>query len=208
MVGWTGWLITLALWGVFLPVSVLWGGYALSPLCFPMIPPTLFRDVYIEVQRLLPSFSGVPPPLVHAGCTPGGVRLRDALFDEACYARCTDAPFLMTSWQDTVAWWACDLSVDMCLGAAQWVSMLPVPVMRDFVASARFYADVVAFGSVDAEYVAAYRMCAVLTLYNVGTMAVILAVGALLLPSALVVTMELTTGLLVFMLDVQAANAA
>jgi hypothetical protein len=110
-------MLTTALWGVLLPAFVLWGGYTLSPLCFPMVPPTLFRDIYVEVQRLLPSFSGVPPALLRpgsqqlspfcpllcvdylgVGCTTGGVRVLDDLFDASCYARCSDAPFLMTSW--------------------------------------------------------------------------------------------------------------
>ena len=60
-------MLTTALWGVLLPAFVLWGGYTLSPLCFPMVPPTLFRDIYVEVQRLLPSFSGVPPALLRPG---------------------------------------------------------------------------------------------------------------------------------------------
>ena len=60
-------MLTTALWGVLLPAFVLWGGYTLSQLCFPMVPPTLFRDIYVEVQRLLPSFSGVPPALLRPG---------------------------------------------------------------------------------------------------------------------------------------------
>ena len=110
--------------------------------------------------------------------------------------------------QDTIAWWACDLSVDMCLGAADWVALLPTPLLRDFISSARFYADVVLYGAVDAQYVAAYRLCAVLTLYNVGVMVAFLAVAALVLPAAMVMALELAVGLFVFLLDVQAANAA
>ena len=41
--------------------------------------------------------------LLRPGCAPNGTR--NGLVDDACYLRCNDAPFLMTSWQDTGAWW-------------------------------------------------------------------------------------------------------
>ena len=67
-----GTLVTMFLWTMLLPVLVLWGAYTLSPLCFPLLPPVLFRDIYLEVQRLLPTFTGVPKTLVRSGCSTAG----------------------------------------------------------------------------------------------------------------------------------------
>ena len=55
-----GGAFTYLLWMGLLPMLVLWGTYTLSPLCFPLVPPTLMRDVYRELQRLVPATQAMP----------------------------------------------------------------------------------------------------------------------------------------------------
>ena len=56
-----GGYVTYVLWGGIFPSLVLWGTYTLSPLCLPLIPPTLMRDVYLELQSIVPSVQARSP---------------------------------------------------------------------------------------------------------------------------------------------------
>ena len=187
------------------PIMVLWGTYTLSPLCFPMLPPTLFRDIYVEVEKLLPSAVMLPNTFVRSGCTSNGTLLADGLFHEECFVRCTDPPFLMTSWQDTTAWWMCELDTRMCKAVAEWVHVLPF--LKDFVSSSYYYADVIQFGVVDDQFTGAHRLCAMFTAYNVGLLVIMIALVLLLLPYVLITVIEVLTAVSVFLVEAQAVDA-
>ena len=187
------------------PVMVLWGTYTLSPLCFPMLPPTLFRDIYVEVERYFPASVLLPNTFVKKGCLSNGTLISDALYHDDCFIRCTDPPFLMTSWQDTTAWWLCELDTQMCRAVADWVRILPF--MRDFISSAYYYADVIRFGAVDDQFTAAHRVCAVFTMYNIGLLVIMIALALMLLPYVTITLVEIVTAISIFLVEAQAVDA-
>ena len=197
---------SFVMWAIIFPPLVLWGAYNISPLCMPMVPPTLARDIYVEVQTYLPKSFVVPATFTRPSCTSEGIRRADGVFDSNCFLRCKDRPFLMVSWQDTLAWWLCELSADMCVGMARWVDI--TTLLPDFVSSAYYYADVIRFSVVDTDFVSAHRMCAVFTLYNLGFILVLFMCAVWLLPSVCIALFDMLTGLFVFLIDVQTAESA
>ena len=196
---------TFLLWGLLFNVLVIWGAYNISPLCFPMIPPTLMRDIYVEVQMLLPKSWIVPTTFTRAGCDSDGARLSDGIYDPSCFLMCADPPFSMVSWEDTLAWWMCELSTDACTGAARWIGL--TNLAPDFVSSAYYYTDVLRFSAVDQEFVSAHRFCAVFTLYNIGFVMTLFIIAAFLTPYICSAVFDLLTGVFVFLIDIQAAES-
>ena len=193
------------LWSLMFPALVMWGAYNISPLCMHMIPPTLLRDVYVEVQNLLPKSFVVPPLFTRAGCTGDGIRVSDEVFDPECFLRCSEEPFLMVSWEDTMAWWMCELSVDMCTGVAKFVDL--TTFLPDFVSSAFYYGEVIRFSAADVAFVSAHRICAVFTVYSVGFFLILFVLAVLLLPYVLTASFDILTGVFVFLVDIQAAES-
>ena len=182
-----GWL----LWMVCFPIAVLWVAYGMSPLCFPMLPPRLPRDLATGVARLLPPERlEIPSFLVSENCTLQG-RISDGSFDARCFKKCNIAPFYMLSWQDTLAWWLCDLSPQLGRSAANFMTG---GFFQDFASSAAYYADVIAFGNVDPDFVAAHRLCAFMSSHNIVAAALGAAVGAMVLPSVLIAIAEIFVG--------------
>ena len=184
-----GWL----LWVVLFPMVVLWTAYGVSPLCFPMLPPRLPRDLATGIQGILPPESmEIPRFLVEEECTIRG-RLSDGSFAHRCFKQCGAAPFYMIGWQDCLAWWLCDLSPQIGRAASAWLSGGGGLFFQDFASSAAYYADVIAFSGVDPEFVAAHRLCAFMTLHTIVFALLAAAVAAIVLPSAVMAVAEIFT---------------
>jgi hypothetical protein len=166
-----------------------------------MLPPRLPRDLATGVEQMLPSGSlEIPSFLVSENCTLRG-RISDGSFDPRCFKRCDTAPFYMLSWQDTLAWWLCDLSPQLGRAAAEnggW--------FRDFASSAAYYSDVIAFGDVDPEFVAAHRLCAFMSSHNIVFAALAAAVGAIVLPSVVLAIAEIFVGAIALLFSAAGAQ--
>lgn len=178
-----GWL----LWAILFPMVVMWTAYGVSPLCFPMLPPQFPRDIATGIERLLPSQRmEIPRFLVAEDCTVRG-RLSDGTFDTRCFKQCSAAPFYMIGWQDTLAWWLCDLSPHLARAASD---VLTGSWFQDFASSAAYYADVIEFGDVDPEFVAAHRLCAFLASHTLVFGALAGAIAVIVLPTIVVAIAE------------------
>lgn len=193
----------LALWMVLFPMVLLWVAYGVSPLCWPMIPPRLPHDVATELQALVPESFEIPRFLVQPDCTVRGMLL-DGTFDpNYCYKQCTADPFLMRSWQDPLAWWACDLSPAFCVSLGD--GLAPLGVFQDFVSSTVYYSQVVQFEASDPDFTGAHRLCAFFASYNVVFAFAGVGFALLVAPSVFVAVSEIFAGALVLL--VQAAGA-
>ena len=108
--------------------------------------------------------------------------------------------------QDPLAWWLCDLSTTLCLGAgraaARW------GFFQDFVASTVYFADVVRFEALDSDFVGAHRLCAFFMSYELGFALALAALAAMLLPSVVVAIGEIFTGALVLLVQAASAESA
>jgi hypothetical protein len=171
-----------ALWVVVFPVTVLWCAYGTSPMCFPMLPPRLPSDIAAAIVRILPE--DVPRFSVSENCSLRGFAFNSSspssYFDaKRCFKQCDAPPFSMRSWQDTAAWWLCDISPQLARHASKLASHFPF--LQDFEDSAAYFAEVIAFGNTyDTDFVSAHRLCAVMTCHTLvfaalaGTMVVLM----------------------------------
>ena len=186
-------LLPLWVWLVLFPIALFWTAYGISPLCFPMIPPQLPRDLVLGITRLIPSEMEIPRFLVSEECNIRGVvadqRLSPDADQKRCFKKCTDDPFLMVGWQDTLAWWLCDLSPSLCRAVADRYFR-----GGDFATSAAYFADVIAFSEIDPEFVAAHRLCAAMTSHYLVFALAAAAVAIIVLPSVIVAIAEIFTG--------------
>ena len=155
-------LLTWILWVFVFPCIIYWAAYNLSPLCWPMIPPSLPHEIASEIKAIIPDSFEIPTFLVHANCTLRGL-LSDGSYDPGCFKACSNAPFYITSWQDVSAWWLCEFSTGICREIAgitdKWGAL------SDMTSSLNYFADVVDFSSEDSDFVAAHRVCAIFSIY-------------------------------------------
>ena len=86
------------LWTILFPMVFFWLAYGTSPLCWPMIPPSLPHDIAAEITSIVPESLEIPRFLVEEHCTIRGL-LSDGTYDPRCFKQCEHAPFLMQSWQ-------------------------------------------------------------------------------------------------------------
>ena len=86
------------LWIILFPMVFFWVAYGTSPLCWPMIPPSLPHDIAVEITSIVPESLEIPRFLVEDHCTIRGI-LSDGTYDPRCFKQCQQAPFLMQSWQ-------------------------------------------------------------------------------------------------------------
>jgi hypothetical protein len=199
-------MITFFAWVVLFPVVLFWAVYNVSPLCWPMIPPKLPHDIASEISSLVPESLEIPAYLVDQGCSVRGL-LSDGTYDPRCFKQCSQEPFLMLSWQDPAAWWLCDLiSVDACRFAGKFASSWDV--FQDLSSSSSYYSDVIAFGSRDADFVGAHRLCAFFMSYEIVFALFVLVMSIFVLPSIFQAIIEIFAGALVLLMYAYSAEMA
>jgi hypothetical protein len=189
--------MSMLLWAGIFPTCLFWSLYGVSPLCWPMVPLQFPRDVVHAAERYLQPFVGeVPPVMMRANCT--------SPQKKGCMLSCQDPPFLMTSCLDVLAWWMCDWSTELCSSSAHvaeraysWAGL------HNFVSSATYYADVLAYSaqSGDADFAAAHRWCAIFASWRVLLDGCILLTIFVLLPTVLLTALDIVVAMLGFMWD-------
>ena len=112
----------------------------------------------------------------------------------------------MLSWQDPAAWWLCDIvSTEVCVFAGKSASTWGV--FQDFASSTSYFAEVIAFGSSDKDFVGAHRLCAFFMSYEIVFSFIIFAMVILILPSVIEAIIEIFTGALVLLIYAYNAEA-
>jgi hypothetical protein len=198
-------MITWFVWIFLFPVVLFWAVYNVSPLCWPMIPPKFPHDVATEFTAMVPESIEIPTFLVDQTCSVRGM-LSDGTYDSRCFKQCSKDPFLMLSWQDPAAWWLCDIiSTDACVFAGKSASTWGV--FQDFASSTAYYAEVIAFGSKDKDFVGAHRLCAFFMSYELVFAFMVLAMAVSILPSIIEVIVEIFSGALVLLMYAYSAEA-
>ena len=197
---------TRLVWLLLFPMLVFWAAYGIAPTCWPMVPPRFPRDLAAEIGGFVPASLEIPRFLVDARCDVRGNLLLSGDYDPTCFKSCSDDPFLFKSWQDPAAWWLCELSATLCgqaaAGAERW------SFLGDFVSSAAFFGEVVAFGAQDPDYTAAFRTCAFFASAELLLSIVLALVLILLFPSLLVAVLEIFGAALVMLSQASASEAA
>jgi hypothetical protein len=197
-------VISWMAWIILFPMILFWAVYNISPLCWPMIPPKLPHDLYVELGSLVPSSVKIPSFLVQLDCSDRGL-LSDGTYDPRCFKQCGQEPFLMLSWQDPLAWWLCDISTSMCQSVGK-TSSLWGGVFQDFASSTQYYSEVIAFGPQDADFVAAHRLCAFLMSYEIIFALIALALAIFVIPSICQAIIEIFSGAVVMLLYASGAE--
>ena len=199
-----------ALWVVVFPIAVLWCAYGTSPMCFPMLPPRLPSDIAAAIVRILPD--DIPRFSVSENCSLRGfVHSNDTGFNgqkfdaKRCFKQCDAPPFSMRSWQDTTAWWMCDISPQLCTHASRVASKFYF--LQDFQESAAYFAEVIRFGNTyDPDFVSAHRLCAIMTLHTVVFAALAGTAAILMIPPTAIAIAEIFAGAIAVLLQSYAAQ--
>ena len=198
-------MITWFMWIFIFPAVLFWAVYNISPLCWPMIPPKFPHDVAAEFTTLIPESIEIPTFLVDRTCSVRGL-LSDGTYDSRCFKQCSKDPFLMLSWQDPAAWWLCDIiSTDACLFAGKSASTWGV--FQDFTSSTSYYAEVIAFGSKDNDFVGAHRLCAFFMSYELVFAFMALVMVIFILPSIIQTIVEIFSGAVILLMYASNAEA-
>ena len=203
-------IASYVMWRIGFPMLFFWISYGVAPVCWPMVPPRIAHDLAAEVGAFLPLNGSweIPRFLVREDCNVLGRLLLDGTFDPACFRKCDAEPFLFKSWQDVAAWWSCDFSTQLCATLRlQAASHMP-GILGDFISSADYFGQVVAFTGQDPDFTAAFRTCAVFTAYHV-ILSLALALFVLLtLPALMLAILELFSASLVMLTQAAASEAA
>lgn len=113
----------------------------------------------------------------------------------------------MRTWQDSAAWWVCDISPAMGTMAAQWASSFYF--LQDFEESATYFAEVIAFGNeYDPDYVASHRICAVMTSHTIVFAALGGAMVLLMIPPVAIAVAEILASAIGLLCSAYAVEAA
>ncbi len=189
------------MWAVVFPIAVMWTAYGASPLCYPMVPPRLPSDIADAILRVLPGDS-LPRFSVHENCTLKGYTLNGTYDAKSCFKQCDKPPFSMRSWQDTTAWWLCDISPSLARRAAKHLDFL-----HDFESSVAYFNEVISFGNVhDRDFVSAHRMCAAMTSHTIVFAAIGGAAVAIMIPPTIMAVAEIFAGAVGLLFEAVAAQ--
>ena len=192
-------------WFSLFPMLVFWAAYGVAPTCWPMVPPRFPHDLATEVGGLVPSSLEIPRFLVDARCDVRGHLLGGGEYDATCFKTCSEEPFLFKSWQDPAAWWLCELSTTLCAQAADSVQRWGF--LGDFISSAAFFGEVVAFAAQDPDYTAAFRTCAFFASAELILSVAFAGFVVLFFPSLLVTVFEIFGAALVMLSQASASEA-
>jgi len=193
-------VISILLWVIVFPIIFLWSAYNTSPLCFPMIPPSLPHDLISEIKPMIPSRIEIPYFLIKTPCLtykrvtnktsskliPDSSKVLMTVKDmnnNDCFKKCTDKPFLMKSWQDPLAWWMCEISTSGCHSIASFTEK--ISFLKDFTSSSYYFEKVIDSGKLDQDFMRAHRFCALFTTHEVIISGIILATLVLIVPSVI-----------------------
>ena len=193
-------------WAVLFPMIVLWVAYGVSPLCWPMLPPHLPHDLATAAKTLIPLDTlHIPRFIVSPNCTIQGMLSDGTYSPHQCFRRCSDSPFLMLSWQDPLTWWLCELLPAPTL--LRLSSSVPSWILPGFEKDARYFVQVLAFEPIDPDFVAAHRMCAFMTSYQIVFAVFFATMVLLVLPSVLLAVAEIFSAALMLISQASAAQA-
>lgn len=214
-------ILSMILWLIFFPVLLFWTVYNVSPLCWPMVPSKLPKDVTSEISKIIPTSIKIPYYLLHTECLsyktiyfqnesfpfPTSKNVMDILASRpnknVCFKKCAAEPFLMKTWQDPLAWWMCEINTDVCRWVADNIKTLPV--CKDFVSSAFYFSEVLKLRDKDNEFVQAHRFCAIFSSHEIVFATAITLSILLISPSIFQFIAEIFSGAVI--LVIHASNA-
>lgn len=199
-------VLSSMMWVIVFPMLLFWIVYSTSPLCWPMIPPKFAKDLASETLSMIPESIKIPYFLIHEDCiTVNEDKLEISKQDE-CFKSCDADPFYMTSWQDPMAWWTCELSPYACTSLGGWARNWNV--MQDFASSADYFAEVMKQKKQDEDFFQAHRLCAALVSYEITVALFVSLTAILVIPSCIEAIVKIFSGALVLLLQASSAEYA
>jgi len=214
----SSYMISLIIWLVLFPIALFWTVYNVSPLCWPMIPPQLPRDLAFELSNMVPTSIKIPYYVISDEClsyktfsyegetlilptsddiltTISNINASDK---RKCFKKCQEKPFYMRSWQDPLAWWSCDINIDFCMWLARIAENLPLS--NNFVQSTHYFVEVLKLRNINPEFVQAHRFCAFFNSHDTVLAGIFAACIILIVPSLLQFLIEISTGAVVLVI--------
>jgi len=174
----------------FIAMTVFYA-FGYSPLCAPMLPTCLMEELAFTVRWLLPQRIEWPASIQRVPDCANNVSSRaDLLTSEVvqCIIPCSEHPFLFTSWEDVFMFTVCDLSADACESTVTAIRLLGDVILpgtdewhRRLLERAIWKRDMVSVA--DADMLAGYRYCAVVSSWMLALPFAVLFIGTMLLTS-------------------------
>jgi hypothetical protein len=174
----------------FIAMTVFYA-FGYSPLCAPMLPTCLIEELAFTVRWLLPQRIEWPASIQRVPDCANNVSSRaDLLTSEVvqCIIPCSEHPFLFTSWEDVFMFTVCDLSADACESTVTAIRLLGDVILpgtdewhRRLLERAIWKRDMVSVA--DADMLAGYRYCAVVSSWMLALPFAVLFIGTMLLTS-------------------------
>jgi hypothetical protein len=175
----------------FLPVT----GYfclGVSPTCFPMVPTCSGRLLIDFLDSVIPARIELPLALqVTPGCIDTNVSAA------LCVVPCSAAPFGFVSWEQPLAWGACEAALCPALHNAlrEWpLFRNPGDLFYDF--SAALYRSHLVHAEADADVQNAFRFCAATTAHRVLPLGLLIGTLAYVIPALLTIPVQFALGTL------------
>ena len=154
-------MVAFGISSLYIP-CVLYVCYGYSPLCAPMIPSCLMRDVIQALQQYVPDFIILPDSLLRPGC-----RMDDhfIFLTDSCLVQCHESPFEFDHWFSVVAWYVAEMGGD----AASWsvTAVKHIPFINRQALAKQIMEKYAVYKHGGNSLVMGHRICAVVSSYHV-----------------------------------------
>ncbi|KAJ1465921.1 hypothetical protein T484DRAFT_1757076 [Baffinella frigidus] len=184
---------------IYVPI-VLFYSLGYSPLCAPMIPTCIGEEIIEMFNVLLPTRVEWPQALQKSVNCIDNVNITAS----ECLVSCSAHPLNFHGWYENAAWFVCELNIDACQSAHNWLrtqsfAATPDAILYDL--SSAFWRSHMIITQADADMMNAYRFCAILSSWRlvpvlflgilcIYTIPVLIATPLHLIFSALKMTMD------------------
>ena len=196
--------------------ATMYYSFGISPVCSPMIPTCLIKELIYTVDTIFPASVAIPRSFEKSvGCSNEYYTLRDNNETQLigynaadCIVSCSEPPFHFTDWYTNIAWYMCDIGIDTdsCVEARVWLQKednwlaygLDIVFGPDTTSNTltALWRSVVVLQSQDASMITAYRWCSVLTSWHLVPYLVFIVPILSTIPLLLVAMFAFLTGML------------
>jgi hypothetical protein len=195
--------------------ATMYYSFGISPVCAPMIPTCLIKELIYTVDTVFPASVTIPQSFEKSvGCANEYYTLRDtnetqaSLYNTAdCVVSCSEPPFHFTDWYSNIAWYMCDFGIDIdsCVAARVWLQeednwlAYVLDIVFGMETSSNtltaLWRSAVVLKSHDTSMITAYRWCSVLTSWHLVPYLIFIVPILSIVPFLLVVLFAFLTGL-------------
>jgi hypothetical protein len=174
---------------IYVP-TVLFYSLGYSPLCAPMIPTCIGDEIISMFDTMLPVRVQWPQALQQSANCIDNINITTS----ECIVSCSAHPFNFRGVSQGTAWVVCELNIDACISAHNWLqtqsfAATPDAILYDL--SSALWRSHVVITQADADMVTAYRVCATFTSWRLVPLIILVVICIYTIPVVIMMPLQL-----------------